>query len=279
MVFVGFFERKLQPQVGATKVQDKRQGEGGEEENGTCTSTHSTWRHFMFNSQEPWIEYESHKKLHEDFTVEFSTYHNRHMAKFTYGTASRQFTGTDDNTIQAVAKNPTEKLVRIVEIPADKKLAESMGCIDAKLYHTYERVVTPNPKSAWQEPNIYDCLYDSVHNYIHEMKKVLGLNFGAFYEPKLYYEDEDKNDAIMDEDCLVRGQQLFMGLEPHNLELKEDDGQFSDFPLFDGSPAYICQVQVDLDHGDIVYVGQEVELKGHMVYVAGQPPIRKKARI
>ena len=283
MVFVGFFERKPQSQVGATKVQHKRQGEGGEEENGTCTSTHSTWRHFMFNSQEPWIEYESHENLHDDFTVEFSTYHGRHMAKFTYGAASRQFTGTDGHTIQAVAKNPTEKLVRIVEMPTDKKQAESMGCIDARLYHTHERVVTPNPKSAWQEPNIYDCLYDSAHNYSREMQQVLGLNFGAFYEPKLHYVDEDINNRIMDQACLVRRQQLFIGLETQKLQLKEDDDQFSDFPLFEDKPAYRCEVQVDLDHGDIIYVGQEVELKGHMVYVAGQrekyPPIRWKVRI
>ena len=74
-----------------------------------------------------------------------------------------------------------------------------------------------------------------------------------------------------------------MGLETQKLQLKEDDDQFSDFLLFDGTPAYLCEVQVDLDHGDIIYVGQEVELKGHMVYVAGQrdkyPPIRKKVRI
>ena len=91
------------------------------------------------------------------------------------------------------------------------------------------------------------------------------------------------NSAIMDQACLVRGQQLSMGLETRKLELKEDDDKISDFPLFDDTPAYLCEVQVDLDHGDITYVGQEVELKGHMVYVAGQrdkyPPIRKKVPI
>ena len=53
--------------------------------------------------------------------------------------------------------------------------------------------------------------------------------------------------------------------------------------MFTDSSTYICEVQVDLDHGDLLYVGQEVELKGHMVYVADQrdkyPPIRKKVRI
>ena len=61
-----------------------------------------------FNSQEPRIEHESHLNLHKDFTVDFSTYHGRPIAKFTYGTAAQQFTGTDGNTIQAVAKNPNE---------------------------------------------------------------------------------------------------------------------------------------------------------------------------
>ena len=36
------------------------------------------------------------------------------------------------------------------------------------------------------------------------------------------------NSAIMDQACLVRGQQLFMGLETRKLELKEDDDKISD---------------------------------------------------
>ena len=67
------------------------------------------------------------------------------------------------------------------------------------------------------------------------------------------------------------------------LQIKVKDGEFSDFPLYADSFTYICEIQVDLDHVDLLYVGQEVEFKGHMVYVANQrdkyPPIRKKVRI
>ena len=56
------------------------------------------------------------------------------------------------------------------------------------------------------------------------------------------------------------------------------------FPLFGDRCTYICEVQVDLDHGDYLAVGQNVELYGHMVSVPGgdpkeHPPITKKVRI
>ena len=237
----------------------------------------------MFKSQEPWIEFQVHKALHPDFYVHFSKYHGRLMARFIYGTAAQQFATTDGNTVQAVAKNPSEPLVKVVEIPSDKKMAESLGCMDAKLYTTYAKIVTPTPKSAWEEPNIYDCLFDTTHNYMKKMQKVLNLNCGAFYQPKLYYSDEKRNEAILDQHCLVQRQQLFMGLQTKPLQIKDTNGEFFDHPLFPDQSTYICEVQVDLDHGDLLYVGQEVELKGHMVYVAGNrdkyPPIRKKVRI
>ena len=237
----------------------------------------------MFKLQEAWIEYEVHEKLHPDFDVHFSKYHGRLMAKFIYGTAAQQFTGTDGNTVQAVAKSPSEPIVKVVEIPADKKMAESMGCMDAKLYTTDAKIVTPTPKSAWEEPNIYDCLFESTHKYMEKMKEVLGLNCGAFYQPKLYYSDEDRNNTILDQHCLVQCQQLFMGLQKQPLMITEKDGTKSEFPLYRDQSTYICEVQVDLDHGDLLYVGQEVELKGHMVCVANlkekYPPIRKKVQI
>ena len=115
------------------------------------------------------------------------------------------------------------------------------------------------------------------------MQKVLNLNCGAFYQPKLYYSDEKRNEAILDQHCLVQRQQLFMGLQTKPLQIKDTNGEFFDHPLFPDQSTYICEVQVDLDHGDLLYVGQEVEFKGHMVYVANQrdkyPPIRKKVRI
>ena len=206
----------------------------------------------MFKLQEAWIEHEVHEKLHPDFDVHFSKYHGRLMARFIYGTAAQQFANTDGNTVQAVAKNPSEPLVKVVEIPADQKIAEGMGCMDAKLYSTYAKIVTPTPKSAWEEPNIYDCLFDSAHNYMKKMQDVLRLNIGAFYQPKLYYSDEERNKAILDQHCLVQRQQLFMGLQTKPRMIKENDGTFSDFPLYANQSTYICEVQVDLDHGDII---------------------------
>ena len=133
----------------------------------------------MFKAKEKldWIDKDVHKALHPDFDVHFSKYHGRLMAKFFYGTAAQQFTGTDGNTFQAVAKSPSEPIVKVMEIPADKKIAQGMGCMDAKLYSTYAKIVTPTPKPAWEEPNIYDCLFESAHKYMEQMESYRNTNY------------------------------------------------------------------------------------------------------
>ena len=203
----------------------------------------------------------------------YDTYFNRKLATFYYGPAATCFVtkkGVLDTTVQATSQSPSEKVTLTMEIPEDKEKAEGMDKVmDSKLYITYATITTPK-LSTWSEPNIYDCLFKNMEMYEKEMQDTLETYRDAFFKPSLYYDKESMNEEIAGEPCVVRNKQLFLGVTTTPLTLTDEETkEKSDFPLYKDASTYLCKVQVDMDHGDYIYVGCEVELKGHLVYVPG----------
>lgn len=215
----------------------------------------------------------------------YDTYFNRLLAKYYYGPAAACYVSKDEgSTVQATSQNPTERVSLCMEIPENRKMAEGPDKVmDSKLYIYYACITTPK-LSTWTEPNIYDCLFSNMKLYETEMQDTLKANRDAFFKPSLYYYKDEMNEEIASEPCVVRNNQLFMGVEINALTCTDEETkEISDYPLYQWNSTYLCKVQVDMDHGDYVYVGAEVELKGHLMCVPGDlntyPPITKKVRI
>ena len=176
------------------------------------------------------------------------------------------------DTIAAVAKKLTEPLTKEVSIKiADfDEFRKKKRPVDSVLDYRYTKLQGTRPSTFWHEPNIWDCTWDTLPEYIKGFEEIMGRNSGAFLIPEVCYINSEHNDKIRNMPCMCRGGQIFVGLQTTPHGYIDENEVFYALDLFKKKDAYFCDTVFDCDDGSVCHQGQMVILKSQMQCVAGQ---------